>query len=117
MFTKNIPIIEAIIPIARATSGNKIPCFYFSYKVGSYVGSLCIYIPPPSWANKATNEAPKAKPTIRDGASFMSSSWPDMPPYARNKVATPNKDKAVTASPVTAPPFKAIRQSQHVAQN
>ena len=67
-----------------------------------------VYIPPPSCAKSATNEAPKPKPTIREGASFISVSSPEIPPYIRKREATPKRDRAVTASPVTAPPLSAI---------
>src|SRR5919198_439057 len=60
-------------------------------------------MPPPSWANRATKLAPKPKPTMRNGASWVA--WPPArPPYAAKMPHTPRSDKATTRKPETAPP-------------
>src|SRR3954447_16705048 len=60
-------------------------------------------MPPPSWANSATNDAPNPNPTIRNGASATLTSgttvW-----YSVKIAQTPSSDSATTRNPDTAPP-------------
>ena len=60
-------------------------------------------MPPPSWAKSATNEAPKPKPTMRNGASATVTS-PTNVEYAVKMPHTPRSDRATTRKPETAPP-------------
>ncbi len=60
-------------------------------------------MPPPSWAKSATNEAPKPKPTMRNGASATVTS-PTNVWYSVKMPQTPSSDRATTRKPETAPP-------------
>src|SRR3981081_3145217 len=64
-------------------------------------------MPPPSWANSATNDAPKPKPTIVNGA------WSGCakPPYATNMTNTPMSERPTTRIPETAPPRREISRA------
>ena len=60
-------------------------------------------MPPPSWANSATNEAPKPNPTIRNGASLTVTSATTVS-YSVKMPHTPRSESATTRNPETAPP-------------
>ncbi len=60
-------------------------------------------MPPPSWANSATNDAPKPNPTMRNGACATLTSFTTV--WYRVKMPqTPSSDRATTRNPETAPP-------------
>ena len=60
-------------------------------------------MPPPSWANSATNDAPNPNPTMRNGACATLTSFTTV--WYRVKMPqTPSSDRATTRNPETAPP-------------
>ena len=60
-------------------------------------------MPPPSWAKRATNDAPNPNPTIRNGASFTVTSATTVS-YSVKMPHTPSSERATTRNPETAPP-------------
>src|SRR5690348_13129893 len=67
-------------------------------------------MPPPSWAKRATKEAPKARPTIQNAVSATAGNsgvFGTKLETTQKTISTPRRPSETTRKPETAPPRRA----------